>query len=74
MSAYESFLTQLPTNYNVEILTHKIILRIKYNDLQSIYNETDVGNIIGRKASKDIFLKNQSDKYHFIRKHQSNAI
>ena len=28
-----------------------------YNDLQKIYDETEIGNKIGRLASEDLFLK-----------------
>jgi len=57
MSAYDSFLTQTPSPYHVETLSETILWRLTYNDLQEIYKETGVGNIIGRFASEDLFLK-----------------
>jgi CRP-like cAMP-binding protein len=57
VSAYDSFLQQTPVTYHVETLTDAILWRISYNDLQEIYRETDVGNLIGRHASEDLFLK-----------------
>jgi hypothetical protein len=30
---------------------------VSYNDLQEIYRETEVGNLIGRQAGEDLFLK-----------------
>ena len=57
MSAYDSFLTQSPCTYGVETLSQTIIWRLSFNDLQDIYGQTEVGNIIGRFASEDLFLK-----------------
>lgn len=59
LSAYDSFLTQTPSTYNIETLTDTIIWQITYNDLQTIYKETELGNIIGRQASEELFLKKQ---------------
>lgn len=56
-SAYDSFLTQRPCIYQVETLAETIVWRLTYQDLQEIYRETDAGNIIGRYASEDLFLK-----------------
>jgi len=57
MSAYDSFLTRKPSTYHIETLTKTILWRIAYNDLQTIYSETEVGNSIGRHASEDLFIK-----------------
>lgn len=57
VSAYDYFLTQTPSTYQLETLTNAILWRISYQDLQTIYQETIVGNMIGRFASEDLFLK-----------------
>lgn len=57
VSAYDSFLSQSASTYDVEALTDCILWRLTYNDLQQIYRETEVGNFIGRQASEDLFLK-----------------
>lgn len=57
VSAYDSFLTRVPSIYNVETLTETILWRLTYDDLQGIYNETKIGNTIGRHASEGLFLK-----------------
>jgi CRP-like cAMP-binding protein len=56
-SAYDSFLTRNPSVYNVETLTQTILWRLSYDDLQDIYHETEIGNIIGRKASEELYIK-----------------
>ncbi len=57
VSAYDSFLTREPAAYEVETLTPAILWRLSYDDLQDIYRDTGVGNLIGRLAAEDIFMK-----------------
>jgi CRP-like cAMP-binding protein len=57
VSAYDSFLTQQPSIYNIETLTQTTIWRLSYNDLQMIYNDTEIGNTIGRKSAEELFMK-----------------
>lgn len=59
LSAYDSFLTQTPATYNIETLTNTVLWQLTYNDLQTIYEETDLGNILGRQAGEELFLKKQ---------------
>ena len=58
VSAYDSFLAQLPCIYHVETLTKTVLWRVTYNDLQAIYAETVIGNTIGRYASEGLYLDN----------------
>ncbi len=55
--AYDSFLTQLPSVYSVQTITDASLWRLSYTDLQTIYNSTEIGNLIGRKTSEQLFLK-----------------
>ncbi len=57
ISGYDSFLTRKPSTYHIETLTKTTLWRLKYTDLQSIYNDTKIGNLIGRQASEELFLK-----------------
>ena len=57
VSAYDSFLTQTPSTYNVETLADTQLWRIHYNHLQEIYNKSEAGNTIGRFAGEELFLK-----------------
>lgn len=59
LSAYDSFLTQTPSTYNIETLTETVLWQLTYSDLQTLYKETELGNIIGRQASEELFLKKQ---------------
>ncbi len=57
VSGYDSFLTRKPSTYHIATLTKTILWRLTYTDLQTIYNETEIGNLIGRQASEDLFIK-----------------
>ncbi len=57
ISAYDSFLTRMPSTYHVETLVETTLWRLTYDDLQVIYHETEIGNTIGRYASEKLFLK-----------------
>tara|TARA_R110002096_G_scaffold371448_1_gene564824 strand:- start:275 stop:844 length:570 start_codon:yes stop_codon:yes gene_type:complete len=56
ISAYDSFLTQKPSAYQLQALTETTILSITYNDLQAVYNNTQIGNLIGRLTAERLFL------------------
>lgn len=57
VSAYDSFLTQTGCTYQVQAITDVVVWRITYAHLQHIYQQTAVGNTIGRYAAEDLFLK-----------------
>ncbi len=54
--AYDSFLTQTPSEYEMQALTETVVWQISYENLQKIYTETRVGNHLGRSASEKLFL------------------
>jgi len=57
VSGYNSFLTRMPSTYQMETLTETILWQLTYANLQEIYELTTMGNAIGRHASEDLFLK-----------------
>jgi len=56
ISAYDSFLTQKPSVYQLQALTDTSILSISYSDLQAVYSKTQIGNLIGRLTAERLFL------------------
>ena len=56
ISAYDSFLTQRPSAYQLQALTETTLLSISYNDLQAVYKTTQIGNLIGRLTAERLFL------------------
>ena len=56
VSAYDSFLTQSPSSYELETLTELEMWSISYNDLQEVYKKTSIGNTLGRLSSERLFL------------------
>ena len=67
ISAYDSFLTQSPSAYQLQTLTETRMLSIAYSDLQEVYNTTQIGNLIGRLTAERLFLlksKREQDLLH----------
>lgn len=56
VTAYDSLLTQSPSEYQIETLTETVLWRISNRDLQEVYERTSIGNIIGRKMAENMFL------------------
>ncbi|AUC84341.1 CarD family transcriptional regulator [Polaribacter sp. ALD11] len=56
ISAYDSFLTQKPSLYQLQALTETSLLSISYQDLQEVYKTTQIGNLIGRLTAERLFL------------------
>ncbi|WP_040249738.1 Crp/Fnr family transcriptional regulator [Psychroserpens mesophilus] len=64
VSAYDSFLTQKPSAYQLQALAETTILSISYNDLQEVYKTTQIGNLIGRLTAERLFLlKSKREQY-----------
>jgi CRP-like cAMP-binding protein len=68
VNAYDSFLTQTPSLYKVETLTETILWKIKRDDLEAVYKNTDIGNIIGRKMAENMFLIKSKRELSFLNK------
>ncbi len=56
ISAYDSFLTQRPSLYQLETLTDTTLWSISYQHLQQVYKHTEIGNHIGRLTAERLFL------------------
>ena len=67
VSAYDFFLTREPSTYQLETITDTVVWSITYKDLQAIYNDTAIGNKIGRLASEDLFLKKSKRELSLLR-------
>ena len=56
VTAYDSFITQTPSLYQIETLTNTTIWRISFKDLQEVYKKAESGNLIGRRMAENMFL------------------
>ncbi len=56
VTAYDSFITQTPSHYQIETLTNTTLWRISFKDLQDVYKKTESGNLIGRRMAENMFL------------------
>ena len=66
ISAYDSFLTQKPSAYQLQALTETTILSITYGDLQAVYKTTQIGNLIGRLTAERLFLLKSSREQNLL--------
>ncbi|MBJ7882830.1 Crp/Fnr family transcriptional regulator [Gelidibacter salicanalis] len=66
VSAYDSFLTQSPSAYQVQALTETTLLSITYDDLQAVYKTTQIGNLIGRLTAERLFLIKSKREQHLL--------
>jgi CRP-like cAMP-binding protein len=56
VSAYDSFLKRTPSDYTISTLAPTSVWQISYDDLQDVYNNTQIGDLIGRKMAEKMFL------------------
>ncbi|MDA8847415.1 Crp/Fnr family transcriptional regulator [Flavobacteriaceae bacterium] len=56
VSAYDSFLTQTPSAYQLQALSETTLLSISHSDLQLVYSTTQIGNLVGRLTAERLFL------------------
>lgn len=56
VTAYDSFLTHDPSEYQIETLSDSLMFRISNQDLQEVYDCITTGNLIGRKMAESMFL------------------
>lgn len=56
ISAYDSFLMQSPSQYQLETLAETSVLSISYSGLQEVYQKTKIGNLIGRLVAERLFI------------------
>jgi len=56
-SAYKSFLTRTPAEYNIQALTDVTLFSISFENLQKVYRETPKGNMFGRYAAEGLYLE-----------------
>ena len=57
VSAYDSFLTRKESSYQIESLSPVLLWQISFDQLECVYRNTKIGQLIGRKASEDLYFK-----------------
>ena len=53
---YQSFLTNSPSDFNIEALEDTICLKIDRFAIQELYLKSSVGNLIGRRMAENLFI------------------
>jgi CRP-like cAMP-binding protein len=57
LSAYDSFLTRSPSSYYAQAITKTVLWSFTYSDLQELYRQAPISNVIGRIACEELYLK-----------------
>ena len=68
VTAYDSFLTQTPSQYSLEALTEVSLWKISKENLEDVFENTLSGNIIGRKMAEEMFLIKSKRELSFLSK------
>jgi len=58
-NSYASFITQTPSIINVEAITDVKVLRISYNDMQSLYDESKMAERLGRRLIELLYVQRE---------------
>ena len=66
-SGYDSFLSQKPSEYQIETLTPSVLWRISHNSLQEVYRLSGAGNIIGRLMAENLFIKKSARELSLLK-------
>ena len=66
VSAYDSFLTRTPSAYQLQALTETTLLSITYDDLQEVYNKTQIGNLVGRLTAERLLLQKSKRELYLL--------
>ncbi len=67
-SVYDSFLNQSPSTCCAEAITDTTLWRLTFDDLQSVYAKTSIGNLIGRKAAEQLYLFKAQREFSLLNK------
>ena len=84
-SAYDSFVFQKPSKYQIETLTDVKVWRISHQDLNNLFDNTREGNLVGRQIAEQFFCgkqnrelslltKTATERYYNLFKHQPQLI
>src|SRR5690606_11987784 len=65
--AYDSFLTQTPSEYELQALTETIVWQISYDNLQRVYTQTKIVNYLGRFTSEKLFLAKSKRELYLLK-------
>ena len=66
LSSYESFLTRTPSHYSVQALTDVVIWRASYDSCQYFFENTSIGNFIGRISAEILYISKAKRELSFL--------
>lgn len=67
-SAYDSFIFQKPSKYQIETLEETVIWRMSHKDLNDLFQNTREGNTIGRQMAEQFYIGKQNRELSLLTK------
>ncbi|MGB0525461.1 MAG: Crp/Fnr family transcriptional regulator [Flammeovirgaceae bacterium] len=67
-SSYESFIQQVASRIHIQAITPSIIWRVSYPNLQKIYQQTTIGNYLGRVAAESLYIEKSTRELDLLTK------
>jgi CRP-like cAMP-binding protein len=67
-SAYDSFVFQKPSQYQIETLTEVKVWSISHQDLNDLFDNTREGNLVGRQIAEQFFCGKQNRELSLLTK------
>lgn len=66
LTAYDSFTQRTPSRCDIEALTDMVVWQIHYDDLQEIYKNHPIGNLIGRLTVEALYVEKVKRELSFL--------
>lgn len=67
-SSYESFIQQAPSRLNIQAITSAITWHISHTALQKFYEESMIGNYLGRVAAESLYIEKSTRELDLLTK------
>lgn len=65
-SAYDSFITQTPSGYQLKTISETVVYKITRTDLEELYAKYDNGAKIGRQMAEASFIRKKNREMSFL--------
>lgn len=66
LTAFDSFTQRTPSRCNIEALTDMVVWQIHHDDLQEIYKQSSVGNLVGRLMIEHLYVEKLKREFSFL--------
>ncbi len=65
-SAYDSFITRIPSGYQLKTISETVVYKITYSELEELYKQFENGAKIGRQMAEASFIRKKNREMAFL--------